>query len=80
MPGPICYGRGEQPTVTDANLVLGRLDPECFLGGAVRLDEDRARRLMEAHRGSLATVEAFAAGIVTLAETAMGEGHPRDLR
>ncbi|MBV8897889.1 MAG: hydantoinase/oxoprolinase family protein, partial [Acidobacteriaceae bacterium] len=33
MPGPICYGRGEQPTVTDANLLLGRLDADSFLGG-----------------------------------------------
>lgn len=38
-PGPICYGRGgTEPTVTDANLVLGRLDPDHFLGGSFRLD------------------------------------------
>jgi N-methylhydantoinase A len=38
-PGPICYGRGgTEPTITDANLVLGRLDPEDFLGGEMRLD------------------------------------------
>src|SRR5439155_13448747 len=37
-PGPICYGRGELPTVTDANMVLGRLDPELSLAGTVRLD------------------------------------------
>ena len=42
-PGPACYGRGDQPTVTDANLVLGRLPPETFLGGKMRLDEQRAR-------------------------------------
>jgi len=42
-PGPAAYGRGgESPTVTDANLALGRLDPEYFLGGAMRLDRDRA--------------------------------------
>jgi N-methylhydantoinase A len=44
MPGPVCYGRGgEEPTVTDANVVLGRIDPGNFLGGSVKLDVDRAR-------------------------------------
>ncbi len=37
-PGPICYGKGDQVTVTDANLFLGRLDPEQFLGGRMALD------------------------------------------
>ena len=42
-PGPICYGKGGQdPTITDANLVLGRLNPEYFLGGEIQLDEDAA--------------------------------------
>jgi N-methylhydantoinase A len=40
-PGPICYGRGTQPTVTDANLLLGRLQPTRFLGGDFTLDLDR---------------------------------------
>ena len=71
VPGPICYGRGTGPTVTDANLVLGRLDPERFLGGAVTLEEARTRELMEAARGGLASVEEFAAGVLTLSETAM---------
>jgi N-methylhydantoinase A len=71
VPGPICYGRGTEATVTDANLVLGRLDPELFLGGAVRLDDVRTRERMEATRGSLGSVEAYAAGILTLSETAM---------
>jgi N-methylhydantoinase A len=44
-PGPICYGLGgAEPTVTDANLVLGYLNPEYFLGGRMRLDIDGARR------------------------------------
>ena len=47
VPGPICYGKGERATVTDANLSLGRLDAELFLGGVVRLDEARAREWME---------------------------------
>jgi N-methylhydantoinase A len=70
-PGPICYGRGERPTVTDANLVLGRLDPDLFLGGEVRLEAERTRELMEQAKGSLATVEQFASGILLLAEAAM---------
>jgi len=70
-PGPICYGRGTQPTVTDANLLLGRLDPDMFLGGAVRLDEKRTRALMEQAKGPVKHVEEFAAGILRLAETTM---------
>jgi N-methylhydantoinase A len=42
-PGPVCYGGGgKEPTVTDANLVLGRLDPDRFLGGELRLDVQAA--------------------------------------
>ena len=47
-PGPICYGRGgTDPTVTDADLLLGYLDPDYFLGGAVKLDAAAARRGIE---------------------------------
>lgn len=70
-PGPICYGRGTQPTVTDANVVLGRLDPELFLGGKVRLDAARAREYMEKARVSIASLEQFALGILLLAESTM---------
>ena len=70
-PGPICYGRGVEPTVTDANLVLGRLDPGCFLGGRMSLDEKRAREFVERARGKLSSAEEFAAGIVRLAEATM---------
>jgi N-methylhydantoinase A len=70
-PGPICFGRGEQVTVTDANLILGRLDSESFLGGAVSLDRERALTYMETARGSIASVEEFAAGILRLVETSM---------
>lgn len=46
-PGPACYGAGgTQPTLTDANLVAGRLDPDYFLGGRVPLDPDAARRAL----------------------------------
>jgi N-methylhydantoinase A len=48
MPGPVCYGRGgEEPTVTDANLILGRLDEHNFLGGEMPLFLERAREAME---------------------------------
>jgi len=70
-PGPICYGRGEQPTVTDANLVLGRLDPELALAGTVRLDESRTRKFMEKARSQIQSIEEFAAGIVRMAEAEM---------
>jgi N-methylhydantoinase A len=70
-PGPICYGRGEQPTVTDANLALNRLDPELALAGTVRLDEARTRRFMEKNRGPIPSVEHFASGIIQLAEAEM---------
>ncbi len=70
-PGPICYGRGTQPTVTDANLVLGRLDPDFFLGGEMKLDEARARKFLQRAKGPLASVEDFVAGIIRLAEAAM---------
>jgi N-methylhydantoinase A len=44
-PGPICYrGGGAEPTITDANVVLGRIDPDNFLGGAMKLDAEGARR------------------------------------
>ena len=72
-PGPICYGRGEQPTVTDANLILGRLDPQRFLGGTVKLDVERTRALMDGAKGSLASAEEFAAGIVSVIETTMAK-------
>ena len=42
FPGPACYGNGVLPTVTDANLVLGRLIPDRFLGGQMQIDPDRA--------------------------------------
>ncbi|MFQ5663623.1 MAG: hydantoinase/oxoprolinase family protein [Terriglobia bacterium] len=73
-PGPICYGKGRQPTVTDAHLILGRLDPERFLGGEWRLDAERARRYMQkflARGRGLKSVEELAAGIVAVANATM---------
>ena len=71
-PGPACYGRGNGATVTDANLVLGRLHPDHFLGGAMRLDEDRARKALAAiPAGSFATLEHLAEGILRVANARM---------
>jgi N-methylhydantoinase A len=73
-PGPACYGRGEGATVTDANLVLGRMHPEHFLGGAMRLDAERARRAVENVRcvaRGFGSVEAAAEGIVRVANVRM---------
>lgn len=70
-PGPICYGRGTQPTVTDADLVLGRLVPEYFLDGALPLDEARTRRLLRQNKGPLRDEQSFARGIVRVAEAIM---------
>ena len=74
-PGPACYGRGgTRPTVTDANLVLGRLRPDAFLGGKMQLDFDAAYAAV----GKLAEqlqlgVEATAAGIIRLANEHMSQ-------
>ena len=73
-PGPICYGRGIEPTVSDANLLLGRLRPEHFLGGDFRLDPERTRRLVFAwlkQKKSAMSVEQFAAGVVRVVNANM---------
>src|SRR5208282_6037244 len=73
-PGPICYGRGTQPTVADANLLLGRLQPTHFLGGDFTLDLDRTRRVTHEwlkQQGSPLTIEKFAAGVVRVINATM---------
>ncbi len=76
-PGPACYGRGgDQPTVTDANLVLGYLDPGNFLGGRNPLFPDQSERAVRASVAEplgLSTVDA-ARGILDVVTTAMAEG------
>ncbi|MDA0674927.1 MAG: hydantoinase/oxoprolinase family protein [Proteobacteria bacterium] len=73
-PGPVCYGLGgTEPTITDANLVLHRLDPDHFLGGEMRLDEEAAYKAIKekcADPLGLDVVE-VALGIVEIANTAM---------
>ena len=75
-PGPACYGRGgTQPTVTDANLFLGRLDPGYFLGGRMALDEaaaaKRARGRRRASSGSTPT--ALAEGMLAIINARMAD-------
>lgn len=75
VPGPVCYGRGgTEPTVTDANLVLGRLHPQGFLGGQgeVRLDPDAAHAVMARLGDRLGlSPHAAALGVVRIANATM---------
>ena len=74
FPGPVCYSRGgTEPTVTDADLVLGYVNPDYFLGGRMRLDADAARRAINekvARPLGLDVVEA-ASGIFRIANNSM---------
>lgn len=73
-PGPACYGRGGQrPTNTDANLVLGRLHPDDFLGGRLQLDREAAERAIAVHvaRPLQMTAEEAASSILRLSNAAM---------
>lgn len=72
VPGPAAYGVGDRPTVTDANLVLGRLSPAGLLGGAMPLELGRAREALARIAGSLGmTVEQAAWSVVRLANSNM---------
>ncbi|MBI4489990.1 MAG: hydantoinase/oxoprolinase family protein [Deltaproteobacteria bacterium] len=91
LPGPACYGRGgEDPTVTDANLVLGRIDPQSFFGGRMRLQPDLAWKSIEekvarplgldpyqAAKGILEIVDAHMADLVRRVTIEQGY-HPGD--
>ncbi len=72
-PGPACYGHGgTQPTVTDANLHLGRLDPAFFLGGAMKLDPAASRSTLAGLGQTLALPDdAAAAGVLALTNTSL---------
>ncbi|KAJ9430600.1 N-methylhydantoinase A [Candidatus Pantoea symbiotica] len=74
-PGPACYARGgEQPTVTDANLVLGLLDPDAFLGGRMPLDVEAARQAIRRIAEPLGlSIEDAAWGIHEVANSKMSE-------
>ena len=75
VPGPVCYGRGMNPTVTDAHAVLGRLGNTGLLGGTFSLDIPRARaqmlKIVELSGTRFRTPEAFAQGIIAVANTVM---------
>ena len=73
QPGPAAYGKGgDQPTVTDAHVVLGRLDPDYFLGGAMALDVDAAQRVIRALGDHLdMSLEDTAEGVLTIVNANM---------
>ena len=76
-PGPACYGRGGTlPACTDANLVLGYLDPDFFAGGAMPLDTQRARGAIEQHIATRLgmTIEEAAAGMYRVVCNNMAQG------
>ncbi|MFL5796469.1 MAG: hydantoinase/oxoprolinase family protein [Actinomycetota bacterium] len=74
-PGPACYGAGgTEPTITDANVVLGRIDPGYFLGGRIRLDPARARTAFDRVADPLGmTAEEAAAAVVEIANSQMAD-------
>jgi N-methylhydantoinase A len=91
VPGPACYSRGgSSPTVTDADLVLGRLNPQYFLGGEISLSVEKAREAIERNIATPLRMDTIRAafGIVKIADTHMAhavrlmtvqKGHdPRD--
>ncbi len=72
VPGPVCYGAGTELTVTDANLLLGRLDPEFFLGGRMSIDRARAEDVAaKMARALKLSVPELAEGIVRVANANM---------
>jgi N-methylhydantoinase A len=73
VPGPACYGRGgAEPTLTDANLLAGRINPGYFLGGEIALDVEAARRAVRAVAEPFGLSEGEAAlGIIRLANASM---------
>jgi N-methylhydantoinase A len=73
-PGPVCYGLGgKEPTITDANLILGRLDPNYFAGGEMTLNTEAANNAISEYCAEPLglSIEAAAHGIVEIANTAM---------
>lgn len=71
-PGPACYRRGgKQPTVTDADLVLGRIDPAAFAGGKMNLDVDGAGAALRSLQGWDATAQVMALGVSEIVDETM---------
>jgi len=76
LPGPVCYRRGgSEPTVSDAGLTLGRLDPDYFLGGDMSLDAEGAHRVIETRIAAPLGVTPFeaAAGVLTVVTANMAK-------
>ena len=74
QPGPACYGRGgTAPTVTDSDLILGKLDPAGFAGGSIPLYTERATQALDIHIGSKLDMEAVEAawGVVEMVDENM---------
>src|SRR3569832_646154 len=74
QPGPVCYGQGgSEPTVTDCNLLLGRLAPDRFLGGEMKLDLAAARTALEEKLATPLALDPVAAadGVLRIAATKM---------
>ena len=71
-PGPACYGRGDEPTVTDANLLLGRMLPERFLGGLMAISPSRAEAAVESIASTMnVSARESALGVVRVANAVM---------
>ncbi len=71
-PGPVCYGKGDQITVTDANLILGRISPEGLLGGDMPLDVERTRKAMERFARKIGySLEEVCEGVIQIANATM---------
>jgi N-methylhydantoinase A len=72
FPGPACFGLGgTRPTVTDAQVILGLLDPDRFLGQRMKLDRSLSEKAIKDEFGADADVEKIAEGIITIAQTNM---------
>jgi len=72
VPGPACYGQGIYPTVTDANLILGRLSPEFFLGGRMKIFPDKSLNILKILSKKInKSIIETAAGIIEIANANM---------
>jgi N-methylhydantoinase A len=73
-PGPACYGKGDTPTTTDANLILGYLNPDNFLGGSMPLDMQKSIDAIQPLAQAMGmSVKELAAGAIRIAESKMAE-------
>ncbi len=71
-PGPACYGKGDRPTVTDANVALGRINPDYFLGGEMKIFKDRSARALRKLSKQLGiSILELASGIIEVANANM---------